>query len=299
MPFAGIRKPIDQRDVGMKKQITGLVALLILVVGCAEQGFKDAMTEVTGDGVIGGRLIQEKLSSSKWVVAVNAYTEVKEMQGKDEIRYTNVDACTGSMIAEDIVLTAAHCVKKNAEMSVTFSPMAFDSQAVTIKVKKYIIPKGFKVQPTINYEKMDEDIALLKLESKKPREYEVLGLTSDFPRLKNSFSFLAIGYGLNDSEVSGFEHAVTATGVSFEPKLNYFIADQRNSKGICPGDSGGPAIVTKDKRNFVIGVAQAVFSHKGDISKAKGIEMCKQHAIYTNVQYYRQWILDGIKALNR
>jgi secreted trypsin-like serine protease len=278
----------------MKMQVSVLVTSLVLLsVGCSGYRHADGVIDTQADGIIGGQLMTEKIQGSKWVVSVE--TEVVD----DVTGESDISGCSGSMITEDIVLTAAHCVKKRGKMSVVFSPMAESAHALRINVKKYLAHSKYTEENFINWKMMKEDIALLKLERKKPKSYEILNLTTDFPRIKKSFPFFSIGYGYNNAEVLGYAYGAQSTGVSFDPNLNYFIADQRNAKGICPGDSGGPAIVSKEKRHYVIGVAQAVFKYNGDLQNAPGIEKCKQHAIYTNVQYYRQWILDGIKSLNR
>ncbi len=54
-----------------------------------------------------------------------------------------LNPCTGTIIAEDLVVLAAHCIKESSSFKVIFSLDATDSHAPTRSVIAYDVPMTF------------------------------------------------------------------------------------------------------------------------------------------------------------
>ncbi len=91
---------------------------------------------------------------------------------------------------------------------------------------------------------------------------------------------------------------------SFNQNATQFYVNQRSLKGICNGDSGGPAIMRYNNKDYVIGVASAIsWSIPGEIKADERDEylenkdLCAEKSIYMNVKKFRSWIFENSQKL--
>jgi hypothetical protein len=168
------------------------------------------------------------------------------------VRVVGSVSCSGTLIAEDLVLTAHHCVVEHGPDGKAIA-RDLPAESVHVELGGDDLPWGdvgvrALVTPACGYEQGDGDLAILVLERK------LVGISTSAPRINKPPEM--------DEEVSpwGFGRcAMSSRTVRRENRPGgkidrivdgVFSADA----SICPGDSGGPVL---DKKREVVGVISA------------------------------------------
>lgn len=208
---------------------------------------------------------------------------------------TGNSICTASPIADDVLLTAAHCVDGDPEKVLgVFHPSlacesGYEASKHSIKATKVIKHLGYDESKKV--EERTDDIAIIFLESKIPAGYPVYKI-ADPNQLTNVNEMFVYGYGIigEDQGGRGILRKGTITPENFAVELSEkkVMVRQDKGAGICMGDSGGPTFVNLDGEKKVLGVNSYVFGPKGDI--------CNKYSFQTLVHAYNSWITLEIDA---
>lgn len=152
--------------------------------------------------------------------------------------------CTGTLVAQDVVLTAAHCVSgwSLEELSVLFASSVREPEedARSFRLRDAWVPAA--------YPGVDHDVALLMLE--QPAAVQPL------PLLRNELSAGVVGESLR---VVGYGKTgpSNAGGVKFEGFAKILELSETHlyhEPNTCPGDSGGPGFLTQGDAELLVGV---------------------------------------------
>lgn len=209
--------------------------------------------------------------------------------GPDRVSTVGISTgCSGSIIAEDLILTAAHCIS-NGAMSVVFRTNMFASgTGDVIPVTGKIIhasyaPSGSNIVPY--------DIALLKLQRAIPTRYKPVKLLPSSKPLVPGEAVLQAGFGETIVRGGGSFGLLRSVNNNYLGKASYgrIRVANKNFTGTCSGDSGGPLFVNKDGEWFVAGALSG-----GVESKQYG---CHGGGTYTGTAEFSDWILRAAQQL--
>lgn len=279
------------------KHILTLLVLLLNLSACSERA--PQLGEVAANplekstGIVGGTTAEPSDEHIEHTVLIT---------GKYE--NGNFFNCSGTVIDEDIILTAAHCIGVKDTMKITFGESPIHEGAIDIMKVKAVLPhteyeKETKDSPIRN------DIALIQMDGPSPDNFAPAVLPWKSRERVTTFSKVIVyGYGITSGVVKNGKLNTKTAGVLRTTQLNIlkdvvaediFAANQREGKGICSGDSGGPAFI---RGNVVVGVISRGLTDDPDHPQYADDDLCNYESIFTRVAYYKTWIEDGIAFLH-
>ena len=235
--------------------------------------------------------VETKESEYPWMVA---------------LRRRNGDVfCGGSLISDEWVLTAAHCLKVYSMSQVRLILGAHDirnikNSAIQTTASEFIAHPSY----LDHIQTVDNDIGLIRLSNKLSAfKKEISPICLPYKFLPNRYSgkyAKVMGWGTS-SHVGGSTHdrlqQVTLkvytsaecknsfSKVSHRISNNMFCA-YADGKDACQGDSGGPLVYKEGGRNYLIGIV------------SWGIDCAKEGypGVYTQVNNYIRWIEETTKT---
>ncbi|SMF34850.1 trypsin-like serine protease [Pseudobacteriovorax antillogorgiicola] len=210
------------------------------------------------------------------------------------IYYKGKFTCTGVAVADNLILTAAHCLHGRQDLS-----------RITVGMKSNYSIKSIDA----NYFKNNEspeglwpigDIGWIKLEEPLPEAITPIRIAK--PRLdddKEKVSVQLYGYGSTgfskrDGEVLRYTESEISKIYWGGPFKGTIVVDSPIDSGPCRGDSGGPLIYQQsNSRQVLLGLVSGADSWlTPDVSKVE--DPCKSgQASYTMVYNYLDWIEDS------
>jgi len=200
--------------------------------------------------------------------------------------------CTGTALARDLVLTAAHCVARSANYRVRLSKDGGVIEVATIRAHP-----SFKMT---NYvaNRATADVALVKLKAPLPASIVPASLGGT-RRVAVGETMIVAGYGAtqDNNEQGAGEPRMAPLVVTGRPgSLQIRLQDPatrnvRAGLGSCTGDSGGPAFGRKNENGGeVMGVVSWSTAPKNEAG-------CGGLTGLTPLLNYRAWIVETAKAL--
>jgi hypothetical protein len=198
--------------------------------------------------------------------------------------------CTGALIAQKLVLTAAHCVPPGAEYRIV--EYGADRQPSLQDVKSVAIHPGFNMQAMSGH-RATADVALLQLAAPlKAKTPAALGSPNIPINFGSRFSIAGIGVTVRGDGKSGGTIRVAGLVATGRPgTLQIRLVDPvgqgtRDGLGACTGDSGGPVFEDKQGGPAIIGVVSWSTGPNGSAG-------CGGMTGVTPLTLYRDWIVQA------
>jgi hypothetical protein len=200
--------------------------------------------------------------------------------------------CTGTAIASDLVLTAAHCVLPGAD----YKLLEFDAERKPVlrDVARIARHPQFRLK-TLLAHRATADVALIKLAQSLPVTPAPLADSSLRAAIGDRFTVR--GYGLatrGDGKTGGTLRAATLVATGQPGNLQIRLADpatrgERAGLGACTGDSGAPAFTTSGPP-AVIGVVSWSTGPGGSAG-------CGGLTGVTPLSLYKGWIVEQARKM--
>lgn len=200
------------------------------------------------------------------------------------------DLCTGTALAHELVLTAAHCVARNERYEV--KPY---QTGAAIPVRSIAVHPRFNLE-SYAASRATADVALIKLAAPLPDVIVPAALAAS-RRVQAGETLTIAGFGtVADHSATGLgvprmaKLTVTGKPGSFQIRLyDNATRNQRAGLGACTGDSGAPAY--DGEGPLVIGVVSWT-------TAADDEEGCGGLTGLTPLLNYRSWIVDTARKFN-
>lgn len=204
--------------------------------------------------------------------------------------------CSGSLIAPDIVLTAAHCVLDSGLYFVQLGSDTMNEKGELIEVS------ALWKHPRYSDRKFVNDVGLLKLSQPStvtPMPYAMAKHQKMVDKLR---SYRILGWGINQNDedptylrtaVISNQNKVAASRYKslFNSKTmiaaGKYIASEKVYAGGCSGDSGGPILGTVYGKKMVVGVTSY-----GAVDCNWGLP-----TVFTKISYYEKDLNTGLATL--
>lgn len=227
-------------------------------------------------GIIHGTSVSESDDLAKSIVGVQM------LLASSTKNDPKLASCTATLISENMILTAAHCLYGTKAASIIFSTdMKGDQKAEFRRLLAPMIHKGYKHDARLPM----DDIAIAYFEGGIPAGYKALEI-ADAKELTMMHRLTLTGFGLRD------EVDTTQVGQLYQTKANIDYMDNeykqidvdQEKTGICSGDSGGPGLIQTQTGLKIIGVNSFV-SNPFDSHRP-----CEYKGTLTNATLYKDWV---------
>jgi secreted trypsin-like serine protease len=206
------------------------------------------------------------------------------------------NACTGTAIARDLVLTAAHCVPTGAD----YKLVEFDAaRRPTLKdVARVARHPQFSMQ-AFEAKRTTADVAVLKLAAPLPARVTPARIwNGDARNVKPGDRFIVSGFGVTvpgDGKSGGTLRTAELQATGKPGSLQIRLVDPatlnaRAGLGACTGDSGAPAFVAGAGSLEVVGVV-SWSTGPGNSAGCGGLTGV------TPLTRYRAWIVETARKL--
>lgn len=265
-----------------------ILILTMILVSCGKNS-SGTNSQLITSAIIDGQVVNSEDEISQSIVSL--------------VNSIGTSYCTATVISEDLLLTAAHCLSdwEKPRLFKKSSRYLKDIRDLKLWFSKYdtnknnvqgtaIMASSFEVFTVSSQnEEYQNDIAVIKLSEKIPAPFKPVAILDGNVVLPAYSEIVASGFGLTslrDLRMNNPDHAnkLTMTFLGYSETGNLFLKQEAGKNGVFHGDSGGPGFYIDDSGMYLTGV----ISHQAK----------KEATTFTNAGKFKNFILDSAKKLN-
>ncbi len=272
----------------MLKILITFVAAIYLT-GCGNQNstasFENNITQNVG--IIGGVQAERSDLVTKSTVA---FLHKPIINGLYEVN------CSGTLISKNLILTAAHCLHSAKDLKT--SAIYFGVVLPYTKMEHTRQLDSWVEFPSIEpvYDETGllisqlHDIAIIKIKGEAPEGFEPVKIAANSEMFKAGDEITVAGFGLKNDAFQMRTEALRKAVINIDKIWNtHIITNQTKDRGICLGDSGGPAYIERDGKLILIGATRGAH---------KAAKNCRAFAEITSVPESLDFILSASQSLS-
>jgi secreted trypsin-like serine protease len=201
--------------------------------------------------------------------------------GPERVSTVGLNGCTGTIIARDLILTAAHCYDNSVQGGYVLFGTQFSSAS-----RKIVRIASATINP--GYTGPHNDVAMLKLAQEIPEGYKPVKLLPSSLPLNPGDRVRQAGYGSNNT-ANSFGTLRTVDSQFVGRTSAGALGVQNGKTAACSGDSGGPLYVQKNGEWYTAGITSTALMDSA--------RRCTGGNYYTSVTQQYNMILDMAKRL--
>jgi secreted trypsin-like serine protease len=192
--------------------------------------------------------------------------------------------CTGTLISQNLVVTAAHCVEifERIQPKILFGttiPTDLSDPRV-VDVEEAISNRDFGVNQKTGLTK--GDVAVIKLVGGAPEGYKPVPVLKDVSGIKAGDAISLIGWGrMSETESKRTTNLQKTVVEVAQVRDEEIVTDQTKGTGACNGDSGGPAYIETSKGLVLAGATRG---------PEEGYVDCRNYGNYTLLVNYKDFL---------
>ena len=272
---------------------TIILSCLLVAAACQPSNHNGAKSVSSGAVINGERVDPEK---------------EKDLFHSAVALFTMNSLCSGVLVSENVVMTAAHCVSSEAGdlKSIYMGDKASVYYSFFTDDRKYEVKN---IIPHPEYAGSDNDIALIFLKEKVKEPFKPISIFTETDQLKSGYPIRVAGFSLyskaqRQSFLEFFEKPITndyeASNLSEDLMVNLltrnsvqltdikpeddFIDMFQGMGGMCQGDSGGPTMIERGGELLLVGINRSVVGNSTDKADCEGMSRS------TLVNFHKDWI---------